>query len=138
MFRNLILVMVIYPLLMPPGVCTCGAVWSEGGESQPCYGRSADTSLATRYEWARPNSRARHGGHGVPTGDQCPPNCPANQKTDHSKLVEQSSVLAVWAAAIGPLSFDVDRSSGQHVRTADSLLRPSAQPLYITLCTLVI
>ena len=74
----------------------------------------------------------------MPTGDQCPPNCPGNEKTDHSKLVEKSPSVPVWAAAICLLSFDVDTSSGQRIHMAASLLQPSAQPIYITLCTLVI
>ncbi len=138
MFRNLILVLVAYPLLMPPGMCSCGAVQREGGESRFCDGQCADSGLTSRFERAKSNGCSCNGRHGVPTGDQCPPNCPGNEKTDHSKLVEQDPPVMVWAAAIYLLSFYVDTSSGQRIHTAASLLQPSAPPIYITLCTLVI
>jgi hypothetical protein len=138
MLRKLVLVLVTYPLLMPPGMCLCGAVAREDGESRFCNGQCADTGVASRFERAKTNCRSCNGTHGVPTGDQCPPNCPGNEKTDHSKLVEQSPTVPVGTAAINPVSFWVDLSSDQRTRTVASLLQPSAQPIYITLCTLVI
>ncbi len=138
MLRNLILVLVAYPLLMPPGMCLCGAVRRVGGEFRFCNGQCADTGVASRFERAKTNCCSCNGRHGVPTGDQCPPNCPGNEKTDHSKLVEQSPTVPVAAAAIYVLSFHVDTSSGQRIQTVASPLSPSARPIYITLCTLVI
>jgi hypothetical protein len=138
MLRNLVLVLVMYPLLTPPGVCQCGAVHREGGESWFCNGQCGDTGVASRFEQAKTNCLSCNGRHDVPTGHQCPPGCPGNQKVDHSKLVEQSSTVLVGATAIYVLSCDVDTSSGQRIHTAAFLLQPSAQPIYITLCTLVI
>jgi len=138
MLQNLILVLVTYPLLMPPGVCLCGAVHREGGESRFCNGQCADTGVASRFEQAKTNCRCCNGRHDVPTGDQCPPGCPGNQKADHSKLVEQSRTAPVGATAIYVLSFDVATSLGQRIHTAASVLQPSAEPIYITLCALVI
>jgi hypothetical protein len=138
MLRKLVLVLIISPLLTPPGMCMCGAVHREGGESRFCNGQCADTGVASRFERAKTNCCSCNGRHGVPTGDQCPPNCPGNEKTDHSKLLEQSPTVPVATAAISLLSFDVDTSSGQRIQTVASLLPPSAQPIYITLCTLVV
>jgi len=53
-------------------------------------------------------------------------------------LVEQSPTVPDAAAAIYLLSFYGDTSLGQRIHTAASLLQPSAQPIYITLCALVI
>ena len=136
MFRKIILGLVTYPLLMPPGVCLCGRTRWEGGESWPC---SVPRAVAGPAE--RP-ARAKTSGHpwierGAPSEDECPPNCPGNEKTDHSKLVERGPAAPVWAA-ICLLNFSVGTSSGERIQAAVSLFQPSARPIYITLCTLVI
>ena len=138
MLRNLIFVLVAYPLLMPPGMCVCGAVCREGGESRFCNCQCADPGVASRFERAKTNCCSCNGRHGVPTGGQCPPSCPGNEKTDHSKLVEHSPTVPAAAAAIYLLSFCIDTSLGHRIHTAACLLQPSAPPIYITLCTLVI
>jgi hypothetical protein len=137
MLRNFVLVLVAYPLLMPPGMCMCGAARRERGESRFCSSHCADRGVASCFGQATSNCSC-NGRHGVPTSNQCPSSCPGNEKTDHSKLVEQGPTVPVWATAINPVSFRVDTSSGQRIQTAVSLLPPSAQPIYITLCTLVI
>jgi hypothetical protein len=73
----------------------------------------------------------------VPSGRPCSPNCPANQKTDHSKRAEAGPTTLVWAVAIHPLRFYVDLSSGQCIG-GPSLSQLPALPIYITFCTLVI
>ena len=138
MFRKLVLVWVVYTLLTPPGVCTCGAVRREGGESRFCNNEFADTGLASHFERAKTNGRPCSGRHGVPNGDQCPPGCPGNQKTDHSKFAEQSPVVPDCGTAIYLPTLCVDTFSVQRIQTTASLLPPSAQPIYITLCTLLI
>ena len=139
MLRNLILVLVSYPLLMPPGMCMCGAACREGGEVRFCNGRCADPGVAARFEWAKTTDRSCNHRHDVPTDDRCSPNCPGNENTDHSKLVLQSPTVPVALAAIRLPSVDVDTSSGQRLpAAASSLFQPSAQPIYLTLCTLVV
>ena len=123
---------------MPPGMCLCGAVRREGGQSRFCGDRRAETGVAPRFERVKTTCRSCNGKQGVPTGEQCPPNCPGNEKTDHSKFVEQSPTVPLGAVTISVLRFDVDTSSGQRIPTAASLVPLAARPIYITLCTLVI
>jgi len=139
MFRNVVLVLISHPLLVPPGVCLCGAGCTQGGESRFCGGHFADASLASCFEGVKTNLHSFHGRRDVPNGDQCPPCCPGNQKTDHSKLVERSSAaVPAWAAAVNVVSFYVNTPSTERIHVAATLLWPSVQPIYITLCTLVI
>ena len=132
MFRNLILLLVTYPLLMPSGMCFCGAVRGRGDSSRIVECRDARASLDPCCEGTKVNCRS--------TDEQCPPSCPANKKADHSKLADKSQELAAaWAAASTSLSFCVDISStGQRIPTATPLSQPSTQPIYIRLCSLVI
>ena len=138
MLRNLILALIVYPLLMPPGMCLCGAARGEGGESRFCNGPCAEPYPASHCERAKTNCRSCNGRHGVPSSERCPPSCPGNDKADHSKLVEHGPTVPVASATIAPVSFCVDLFSGQRLHTATSLWQPSARPIYITLCTLVI
>ena len=138
MLRNFVLIVVIYPLLMSPGMCLCEAVNRDGGGSCCCNDERGDTGSASSIERASTAYCLCHGRHHVPTDNQCPPSCPGNQKCDHSKVVGQSRSVMVSAAAINVVSFCVDLPSAQRIHMAASPVQPSAQPIYITLCTLVI
>ena len=138
MFRDFVLIVVIYPLLMSPGMCLCEAVNRDDGGSCFCNDECAVTDSASCIERASTAYCLCHGRHHVPTDKQCPPSCPGNQATDHSKVVGPNRSMLVSAAAINLVSYCVDLRSQQRIHTAASPVQPSAQPIYITLCTLVI
>lgn len=137
MLRSLFLPLIIYPLLMPPGVCLCGFGGLEGRQrlSANHKGDGAESIASGR--------RAGHDccsslcGHGGPSHRHCPPACPANEKADHAKLLARGIAAADWAAAIPRASFDVDPAGGRPIASSSLLKRPS-RPVYLTLCTLLI
>jgi hypothetical protein len=138
MLRYSVLVLVAYPLLMPTGMCMCGTLREASDESQFCNGPCAVTVATSCFAAAKPHCGACSGRHSVPGGDRCPPNCPANQNTDHSKLVEPGFVMPVATLAVCLPRFDIGMSSGLPNGAAVFHLQPPSQPIYITLCALVI
>ncbi len=136
MFRHVILLLVAYPLLLPPGMCICGAVRDrDGGSRLSQYGHLSSCSAA-HCDQTKINEDPCGGMHGTPTDRQCPPGCPASKQADHSKLAENRPMVMVWGTAIVPQTFDVDAISGPRLPAPSFLSQPLAEPIYITLCTL--
>jgi hypothetical protein len=77
-------------------------------------------------------------GQGGPTGNQCPPVCPANKKADHSRLLEHQHPLGATVLAATPLPFFLDLSAVQQLHGLHVLARVSHRPIYLSLCTLLI
>jgi hypothetical protein len=137
MFRNVVLLLVTYPLLMPPGVCMCG---SESGGGKSCLSdcRCGQSCSGSGCGGGGLHCDCCGGNHGMPTDDRCPPSCPAQKNADHSKWTDSGPAVTVATVASPPLSFYVDGSAGQRIQALAFHWQPPAQPLYITLCTLVI
>jgi hypothetical protein len=140
MFQRVVLLLIAYPLLLPPGMCFCGAVRDREGESQATVCGRPHACSFPHCDQTKINSDPCSGRHGEPTDRQCPPSCPASKQADHSKLAEKVaerwSVATVWVAAIVPQAFGVDTTAGQPPQAPAFLSRPLGGPLYITLCTL--
>jgi hypothetical protein len=136
MFRQIVLLLVAYPLLLPPGMCICGAMGARDGRRRLSpEGRSHGCSLG---HCGRKNvsSDPCGGAHGVPTDKQCPPSCPASKQADHSKLADRRPVATVYAAAVTPQTFCVDVFAERRLSTPSMVSLPPAEPIYIALCTL--
>jgi hypothetical protein len=130
MFRHVVLLLVAYPLLLPPGMCICGTVrLSEYGHADSSLPRCGQTKI---------NCHPCSDSHGMPTEKQCPPSCPASKQADHSKLAEKRPVVTAWAAAIIPQTVCVDAFPSPRLPLPSFLSQPLAEPLYITLCMLLI
>ncbi len=132
MFRQVVLLLVAYPLLLPPGMCICGAGRDRDDESRLSqYGRPHACSLPPCGQ-TKIKGDLCGGTHGVPADEQCPPSCPASKQADHSKLAEKAAekwpVVTVWAAAIVPQTFSVDAIPGHRIQAPSFLSRPLAAP----------
>jgi hypothetical protein len=138
MFRRVVLFLVAYPLLLPPGMCICGAAGDREGGSAACGHRHA--CLAADCHRG-PSCGNRCGATpATPGDDQCPPSCPASKRADHSRLAEKPGpkwpVVTVWAPAIAPpASYAITVPAGR-LEVASLLSPRPAAPLYIALCTL--
>jgi hypothetical protein len=140
MFRRVVLFLVAYPLLLPPGMCICGAAQDREDHSRQsaCGHRHSCTFAGCRESQLCSNLCSVT--PGVPADDQCPPSCPASKQADHSRLAEKPaekwSVVTVWASAIVPPAPCVAAVSGERLELASLLSAPPAAPLYIALRTL--
>src|SRR4051794_40446097 len=138
MLRKVGLILAAYSLLMPPGVCFCGAFSANGAKTQlatdACTGHSSSV-CADGTEHACPGVVKPKG----PCSGKCPISCPGHQKTSYLKLVGRYVPTTFLSAANDRVSYlRYETSSFQCMRTAATLLPPSARPIYLTLCTLVI
>jgi hypothetical protein len=140
MFRRVVLLLVAYPLLLPPGMCFCGAVRDREGDFQAAVCGRPHACSFPHCDQTKINSDPCGGTHGAPSDGQCPPSCPASKRADHSKLAEKVtekwSVATVWAAAVVPQTFGVDATAGAQLQAPSLLSQSLAAPLYIALCTL--
>ncbi|MGO8752819.1 MAG: hypothetical protein ACLQNE_43305 [Thermoguttaceae bacterium] len=138
MLRTVIRLLLTGSLLMPPGICICQVAQGNGNESRGSDHWCADCCPIARCEGTKDCCGLCGCGQAFPSNERCPPNCPANKKVDHSKLAEKGPPTTGSAVAINPLVHHVDLSSGRRIHAVRFLPEPSAQPIYITLCTLVI
>lgn len=140
MFRRVVLFLVAYPLLLPSGMCICGAVRDHGGQlRQSACSHPQSCVLPHCHPSEVPNGRCGVA-PGVPTDRQCPPSCPASKQADHSKLAEKPAekwpVVTVWSSPVVPPTFRVDTVPGERSEVAALVSPPLAAPLYIALRTL--
>lgn len=142
LFRALVFLLAGWPLLMPPGMCVCQFV--RAGDVAP---RSSECSCGDEDEDFCPGPGCDRdsancgpcGDEGAPAKESYPPGCPANKKTDHSKLLEQHrQLLAVTEVAPTPLPAYLDLASGQRLDALSPAPQPPGQPLYLTLCSLLV
>jgi hypothetical protein len=144
MFRALVLLLAGWPLLMPPGMCVCQ--FARAGYVAPrcsdcgCADKQEDDSCTDRCCECDPANSDPLGDQDVPNDDeQYPPGCPANKKADHSKLLEQHRpLLAVTELPPTPLPLYLDLASCQRFDAPSFAPQPPGQPIYLTLCSLLI
>jgi hypothetical protein len=134
MFRLLIVIAAVWPLLMPPGMCLCqltrGADVTSGCTEQSCVHDDDD-------ECCCPSEGDRVQYPCAPTEEQHSPCCPASKKMDDSKMLQRYQSPGSAALTAAPLPFFVAPSSGQRLNGPSSPVPPD-QPVYLTLCMLLI
>jgi hypothetical protein len=139
MFRALVFLLAGWSLLMPPGMCICQGVRAGDVSAQSlecCTDDKEESCKDCDCNQETPNCGP--GNQGAPTDEQHPPGCPANKKSDHSRLLEKYQPLTATLIAATPLPFFLDLSSGE--RPLGSLVpsQASDRPIYLALCTLLI
>jgi hypothetical protein len=141
-FRAIFLFLASWPLLMPPGMCLCQFV---GGAD--IAGRSLNYRCAKDRDDPCPNACCKRqvancgpcGKQRMPTDEQHAPGCPANKKSDHSKLLERyRPLLTATELASAPLSSCLDLSRVQRLSGSSLVFKLPAQLIYLALCSLVI
>ena len=155
MCRALVSILVVLPMLMPPGMCVC-RFFQRG-----MHGREAG-----RFERAQSCQLAGCCEHcqGVPDQDDCdehaksetqavtatdgpghpgpverhPPGCPAVQRVDHTRIVERVDHAPIVTAIETGICLSVATPSSPSVRLASPIRGLSDPPIYLDHCTLLI
>jgi hypothetical protein len=137
MFRRVVLLLVAYPLLLPPGMCFCGTAGDRDGRSSACDHRRGCLAADCRQGKACGDRCGLN--PAAPSDDRCPPSCPASKRADHSRLAEKPGlkwpIVTVWPSPIAPLVLCAGGVPGERLEVV-SLPSPPAAPLYLALCTL--
>jgi hypothetical protein len=140
-WRAVVLLVAVWPLLMPPGMCVCryarGADNSTRFSERSCDSDHRGTCSHTDCNRARTNSSPCRS-PGAPTHKQHPPGCSANKKGDNSSRIEQYQPLAPTAVAVSPDASLLNASSGEHLAAARFLTHSSDRTIYLSFCTLLI
>src|SRR5439155_8500107 len=131
-----------WPLLMPPGMCICQIV--RAGEcpppcsQRPCADDQDDSFADLRCDRETANCCGPCGNRGEPANEECPPGCPANEKTDHSRPLERHEPAGAVGVAATPLPLFLDLSSRQCLHAPAFSSQPSDRPIYLALCPLLL
>jgi len=119
---------------MPPGMCMCGDC---GSECESREGDVADAGSTAGFGRATIHCHLCNCSHDESDCQHCPPSCPCHVKNVPAKKAEHVAVSASATAIVLP-ALDVEAPSVYGVSRADSPLQPSAEPIYIRLCALLI